>query len=60
MTRVGSQCHSKQTNRYWLDGLGVCILAGARDFSLQDVQTGSGSFPYSGVNKVLVGKAVRV
>ena len=41
--------------------LGVCILAGARDFSLQDVQAGSGAFPYSGGNEVFDGgKAVRV
>jgi hypothetical protein len=41
--------------------LGVCILAGARDFSLQDVQTGSWALQYSGGNEVLDGgKAVRV
>jgi hypothetical protein len=44
----------------WMVG-GICILLGARDFSLQDVQTGSGAFPYSGVNEVREGgKAVRV
>jgi len=41
--------------------LGVCILAGARGFSLQDVQTGSGAFSYLGDNEVHDGgKAVRV
>jgi len=40
--------------------LGVCILAGARGFSLPDVQTGSGPFPCSGDNEVLDGGKARV
>ena len=41
--------------------LGVCIQAGARDFSLQDVQSGCGAIAYSGGNEVLdEGKTARV